>query len=175
MGSKKFIAVLGGLIGIAAVILGLFIPSFGWWEVLFDPILGNNVSSYLSAFGYTTNTANENIEFLGYMFLIGGIVFLIGSFLVIIGGIKESKALAVLSSLIMIGGLIVFCIALGTNEDFENILEGLNFLFGEEYNVFFGEASGILLLGTWTWRLGNGFFIGIVAVIIALIGSFLVD
>ncbi|MFO8018642.1 MAG: hypothetical protein R6U96_08405 [Promethearchaeia archaeon] len=71
-----------------------------------------------------------------------------------------------MSALMMVGGLALFCIALTNNESLEWGIDFLNFITGsEDYNIFFGEGT------MYTWRLGNGFFIGTAGAIIGLIGA----
>ncbi|MFX1573800.1 MAG: hypothetical protein ACFFB0_13705 [Promethearchaeota archaeon] len=129
------------------------------WGILCDKVIERSFreEKEINAFGYSSNTANDNIELLGPLLLIGDILFLSSSVLIIITGIKENRNLAILCSFLMIGGLVIFCYGLATIEDFENILEGLNFLKGGEHTIFYG-AVVLGLSGDWEWRLGNGFF-----------------
>lgn len=167
---NKVVVIVGGVIGIFASLLWVFEPSLGWWEVTVDAII--NGAGYISPFGYGSNTVNNNIEFHGPLLLIGGILFLVSSVLAIISAVKEKKGIAILSALLMVGGLGLFCYGLVVIEDFENILSGLSFLTGAEYTVFFGRTD-LGILGIWNWRLGNGFFIAIGAFVVTLIGALL--
>ncbi len=170
---NKIVVIIGGLIGIFAAILWLFEPSLGWWEVTVENYLGIfNGAGYISPFGFSSNTGNSNIEFYGPLLIIGGIIFLLSSLCAVISAIKEKRSYSILFDLLMIGGLGLFCYGLAVIEDFENILEGLNFLTGTNYTVFFGSEN-LGALGVWAWRLGNGFFIAIGAFIVTLIGSLL--
>ncbi len=165
---NKIVVIIGGVIGIFAAILWLFEPSLGWWEVTVEAIVDG--AGYISPFGYGSNTFNSDIEFHGPLLLIGGILFLSGSSLAIVSAIKENKGISILFAILMVGGLGLFCYGLAVIENFENILSGLSFLTGEDYTVFFGREN-LGVLGVWTWRLGNGFFIAIGAFIITLIGT----
>jgi hypothetical protein len=49
-------------------------------------------------------------------------------------------------------------------------LEGLNFLTGDEYLVFFGSVD-LGLFGIWSWMIGVGFYIAVIATILTLIGA----
>ena len=170
---NKIVVIIGGIIGIFAAILWLFEPSLGWWEVTVENYLGIfDGAGYTNPFGYSSNTGNNNTEFYGPLLLIGGILFLSGSSLAIVSAIKEKKSYSILFAFLMIAGLGLYCYGLAVIEDYENILEGLNFLTGEDYTVFFGREN-LGVLGVWTWRLGNGFFIAIGAFIITLIGALL--
>ncbi len=160
----KILAIIGGIIGIFAAILTFIEPSLGWWEVTYVGI-GTN-EAYLNPYGY-----NVNGDFAGELFLIGALLFVASSVLVILAAAKGSKAGSLLFAFLMIVGLALFCYALYVEEHFESILAGLEFLFGGDYNVFFGTVD---FFGTWTWRLGNGFFIACAGAAIALVGSFLV-
>jgi len=172
---NKIVVIIGGIIGIFAALLWLFEPSLGWWEVNVENYLGLfDGSGYINAFGYATNTANDNTEFHGPLLLLGGILFLVSSIVAILSALKENKSISILSAILLATGLGLFCYGLVVIEDFENILEGLNFLTGEEYTIFFGEED-LGGFGDWTWRLGNGFFIGIGAFVVTLIGALLKD
>lgn len=172
---NKIVVIIGGVIGIFASILWLFEPSLGWWEVTVEDYLAIfDGAGYISPFGYSSNTANSDIEFHGPLLLIGGIIFLSASVLAIVSAIKENKQLAIIFAFVMIGGLGLFCYGLAVIEDIENILEGLSFLMGEEYTVFWGSED-LGLAGDWAWRLGNGFFIAIGAFVVTLIGTLVKD
>ena len=167
---NKVVVIIGGVIGIFAALLWVFEPSLGWWEVTVDAIV--NGAGYISPFGYGSNTANNNIEFHGPLLLIGGILFLVASIFAILSAIKEKSSFAILSAILMVGGLGLFCYGLVVIEDFENILAGLDFLTGADHTVFFGSVN-LGILGFWAWRLGNGFFIAIGAFVVTLIGALL--
>lgn len=168
---NKIVVIVGGIIGIFAALLWVFEPSLGWWEVTVEDYLAIfDGAGYISPFGYGSNTANSDIVFHGPLLLIGGIIFLTSSVLAIIFAIKEKRGLAIMSAFLMAGGLGLFCYGLTVIQDFEDILEGLNFLTGVEYTVFFGSEN-LGALGFWAWRLGNGFFIAIGALVLTLIGA----
>lgn len=163
---SKVLAILGGIIGIIAVFLFFFEQSLGWWEVSVQiGTISNSV--YISPFGYTSDDV-----FLGPLFLFAAILFIVGSILIFVAAAKDSKGFSIICSLLMIGGLILFCYSLYANEDFDTILSGLETLLGSELNIFFGTVD-LGMLGIWTWRLGNGFFIACAGTAIALVGSFL--
>ncbi|MFO8017203.1 MAG: hypothetical protein R6U96_01085 [Promethearchaeia archaeon] len=158
----KIIAIVAGLIGIFAVLSFFIEESLGaWWQVENDLF---NTTFYLNAFGMSSGEESElALETLG---LVAGIIYLLGSVLIIYAASQETKGVGILSALMMVGGLALFCIALTNNESLEWGIDFLNFITGsEEYNIFFGEAT------MYTWRLGNGFFIGTAGAIIGLIGA----
>ncbi len=170
MGSK-LIAYVGGIIGLVAVLMGLIEPSLGWWQMRYEfgPF---DVNIYINAFGYSSNTANNNVELVDNTLLLAGMIYLAGTLLLFIATAKNMKAGAFLCAILMIIGIILFCYGLYGNEGFGDLLSGMEFLSGEEHNVFFGTFK---FLGTWTWRLGNGFFIGVVGAVIGLIGAVMMD
>ncbi len=171
---SKVIAIIGGVVGIVAAILGFLAPELGWWQVTAENyLIIFDGSGYINAFGMTSNTVNEEVELLGNMFLIGGIVFIVGALLAMVGAAKESTGLAVLGSIIMIAGIGLWVYDLMTNEDFENIIDGLDFITGDEYTVLFG-AIDLGILGAWNWGLGVGFYIAVAGAVVCLIGSFMV-
>lgn len=163
---SKVLAILGGIIGLIAVFLFFFEQSLGWWEVSVQIGTLSN-SAYISPFGYTSDDA-----FLGPLFLFAAVLFILGSVLIFVAAAKDSKGFSIICSLLMIGGLILFCYSLYANEDFDALITGLETLLGSEFFVFFGTVD-LGLFGIWTWRLGNGFFIACAGTVIALVGSFL--
>ncbi len=168
---NKLPAFIGAIIGLAGVLLGLVEPSLGWWQVNF--VLGPiNEYLYINAFGYSSNTFNNSTELVSNLLLIGGLLYLAGTLLLLITTAANKKSGAILFAILMIIGLIIYCYGLYANEDYGNILSGLEFLSGNKYNIFFGEYH---FFGTWTWRLGNGFFISIAGAVIGLIGAAMID
>lgn len=168
---NKLPALIGGIIGLVAVLLGLVEPSLGWWQIHFEfgPI---NMSSYINAFGYSTNTVNNDLELISNILLLSGLTYLAGTLLILLTAAKNMKSGAILFSFVMIIGIILFCYGLYANENFADILSGIEFLSGDEHNVFFGTFK---FLGTWTWRLGNGFFVGVAGAVISLVGAYMMD
>jgi hypothetical protein len=163
----KILAILGGIIGILSVLLFIFEPSLGWWEVTVQIIMITN-SAYINPFGYTPDGT-----FLGPLFIFASVLFLVGAIFILVAAAINSKGFSILCALLMFGGLALYCYALIANEDFDAIITGLETLFGAEYTVLWGTAD-LGLLGIWTWRLGNGFIIAVAGAAIALVGAFLV-
>jgi choline-glycine betaine transporter len=160
----KILAMLAGIIGIFAVFSFFIEESLGaWWQVEIDYVIGKT-TNYYNAFGMSSGEDSElALEMLG---LVAGIIYVLGSVFIIYAASKETKGIGILSALMMVGGLALFCYALANNETLEGITDFLNFISGsDEYNVFFGEWT------IYSWRLGNGFFIGTVGAIIGLIGA----
>ena len=158
--TSKIIVLLGAIIGLISVLSYYASESFGaWWQLTWE-FWRFERNYYINAFGYS-----EDRQILGNIGTAAGVVFLLGSFLALIGGIQESKSLSIFSSLLMFIGIGLFLYALSQWDDFERFLNVLEFLSGDEYNVFYGSH------GNWTWGLGTGFFLGVIASFIALIGA----
>jgi amino acid transporter len=166
--SGKIIALFGGLIALVAVLIGLIPSDISWWYA--HESTGNQ-DWYLNAFGFFTDA--NGTEFMeDYLILVGGLIFLVGAALIMYGGIKEQKAIAIISGILMIIGLVVFCVALNANEDWENIESVLDFL-NSDYTVFYGEQS--ILFWHFKWGLGWGFIIAAIGAGIGTIGAFMMD
>lgn len=175
MGKKgsigKFLLIISVFLAYFSVFSYFLLDSIGaWWLVEVDPILGLTQTSYLNAFGYFGLTGEELQFILGPLGIFGVVLFLIGPFLTIISILKEKKILAYLGFFLMLSALAIFLFGLLNVQDFESILEGLNFLTGDEYLVFFGSVD-LGLFGIWTWMLGVGFYIAVIATILMLIGA----
>ncbi|TFG08799.1 MAG: hypothetical protein EU539_01225 [Promethearchaeota archaeon] len=162
--SYKIVVIFGGLLGIFAVLSYYLSESLGaWWQATFE-IWRFERNYYINAFGYS-----EDDQILGNLGLFAGVLFLLGSFIAIITAGKKSKNLGIISFLIMIAGIGLFLYALSEWENFGRFLNILEFISGEEQNVFYGSAGNL------TWGLGVGFFLAVIATIIVLIGSIKMD
>ena len=159
---KKFIAIGGALMTVAALMLGLIDASLGLWQYS-NEVFG---SAYLNAFGQMTlfNGNVENIEDNLIMIIITTAI-LVGAVVILIGGFTDKGGLALIGSLLIIAGLAYFFYSL------PNFQEIQNYLWFTDKNVFFGSEE-ILTVDN-AWRLGNGFFVLMVSVIVSLIGSLL--
>ena len=157
----KLIAVIGGLLGLIAVLIGLVPSEISWWYV--KETVGNN-AAYLNAFGYFTDM-NGEVEFIDdYLILLSGVIFLISSIMIMYGGVKGQQGIAIISGVLMIVGLVLFCVALNANEDWGNVESFLSWLDNES-TVFYGEWL------VWRWGLGVGFYLGAVGAGIGIIGA----
>ncbi|TFF63710.1 MAG: hypothetical protein EU521_00595 [Promethearchaeota archaeon] len=166
----KVLLIIGGILGILSILLYFISNEFGaWWQVTYE-ILNSEDPSYMSAFG-TYSTAEELDLKLGFYGVIGAILMLVGSVLLFITLSNESKALAIIGSIMMVSCIVLFLVGLGSVTEYESILEDLNFLTGNEYSVYFGQVT---FIGTWTWGLSIGFFLGLIATIIGFIGAIMV-
>ena len=163
--SGKIIALIGGLLAVFAVLIGLLPSEISWWYV--KETLTNQ-ASYLNAFGFFTDAGGQ-IEFVDdYLLLVGGLVFLAGSVLIMYGASKKEKTIAILSGVLMIIGLIVFCVALNANENWEGVETFLSWL-NTQSSVFYGEWF------IWRWGLGIGFYLAAAGAVIGIIGAFVMD
>ena len=70
----------------------------------------------------------------------------------------------------MVSALGIFLYGLVSVEDFESVLAGLSFLTGDEFMVFFGTTD-LGIFGIWTWMLGVGFYMAVIATLLTLIGA----
>jgi len=160
----KFIAVIGGILGIIAVLIGLLPSEVSWWYVK-ETVFNN--AEYLNAFGYYTDY-NGQVSFVDdYLILISGIIFLAGSVLIMYGAVKEQKGIAIISGVLMIVGLVLFCVALNANENWDAVAPYLDWLDNQS-TVFYGEFL------IWRWGLGIGFYLGAVGAVIGIIGALVV-
>ena len=166
--SGKIVALIGGVLALIAVLIGLIPSDISWWYAHEST---SNQDWFLNAFGFFTDA--NGTEFMDdYLILVGGLIFLGGSALIIYGGVKEQKAIAILSGILMIVGLVVFCVALNANEDWESIESILDFL-NSDYTVFFGEQD--IFFWHFRWGLGIGFYLAAVGAGIGTIGAFIMD
>lgn len=162
-GTAKILAILGGLIGFLSVFIYFADPTLGaWWQ-----LEGVIYKHYISALG--TAEVDDFTMHLGVLGFIAGVLFILGSLLIFVAAGKESKGIASLSFILMIGAFILYGYSLTEAESLQ-ILSGTIDIINSisqsnEYNMFFGE------LGFWSWRLGNGFFIAIGAAVLTLIAA----
>lgn len=174
----KILALIGGLIGCVIAIIAVIpdMQALGWWQLFGDniPFLGDEYG-YINIFGYSSNTFNDEVEFIeeGTMIFLGGIIFLLCSILIILTAAKEEKTYSLLCAIGMIAGIFVFCYGLSSNPNLSDTLNLTEDFFGGEGNIFFGSA--VIFGVDTTWRIGNGFIIGSVATLCALIGSVIMD
>lgn len=161
----RFIALIGGLLGLVAVLIGLIPSEISWWYV--KETIANN-AAYLNAFGYFTDM-NGEVRFIDdYLILISGLIFLAGSILIMYGAFKEQKGIAIISAVLMIVGLVLFCVALNANADWGNVETFLSWMDNQS-SVFYGEWA------FWRWGLGIGFYLGAVGAGIGIVGAFVMN
>lgn len=174
----KILAIVGGIVCCVIVLLGVIpdLQSLGWWELFGNdiPFLGDEYG-YISIFGYTSNTINDEVELLeeGTMLTIGGVIFIICSVLIIIAAAMDKKTYAILCGIGMIAGIFVFCYGLSINPNLSDALNLAEDFFQGQGNIFFGSAT-ILGVET-TWRIGNGFIVGVIGTACALVGAAIMD
>jgi hypothetical protein len=158
--SYKIVIIFGALLGFISVLSYYASESLGaWWQLTWE-FWRFERNYYINAFGYS-----EDRQILGNLGTLAGVIFLLGSFLAFISAVKESKNLAILCSLMMFMGIGFFLYALSEWDDFARFIDVLEFLSGDEYNVFYGSH------GNWTWGLGIGFYIGLIASLIVFLGA----
>lgn len=167
----KSLILLAGIIGLFSI-FSYFVsfPVGAWWQIEIDPAVGTTSSDYVNAFGQLNDdyTFNPDDMLLGSSGLLAGALFSIGSLLGVVSGINKSKKVSVVAFLLMIVGIGLFLVTLNDVESLNDLRSGLETLTGEEYSIYYGSAD--LGLGKVTWRLGNGFFIGVFATLLMLVG-----
>ncbi len=172
----KIIALIGGLIGLAAVLASLLVNELGWWQIFGDniPFFGDQ-TGFISSFGMTSNTFNSESEFIeeGALLVVGAVIVLISSILIILTAIKEEKMYSILCAIGIFVGLFVYCYGLTVIQDLDDMFSLASNWFSGTGTMFFGTAT--VLGADITWRLGNGFIIGVVGGIIAFVGAAIMD
>jgi len=162
MGAGKFIAIIGGILGILTIGLYFVLPEiFCLWRLDGAPFL----SIFLGGFGSTTG----EVLGVGYgpdyaediMLLIICVLIVAGGALAIIGGLVGNKIIGILGGVLMIVGPILLIVALfieyGDFEDIALILGGKSLFFGSELGV--------------DWGLWIGFYLAIGGGVLGLIGG----
>lgn len=165
----KFIAILGGIVGLIAILIGLFPSDASWWTIRTQNL---DLAYYLNPFGFFTNQDNQTSPSIDSLILLSGLIFLAGSVLIIYGGYKESKGIALLSGILMIIALVLFCIVLNTKTNWGDVDSNLSFL-DDQTNLLFGSISIVvfIILETVNWSLGIGFYVAAVGAGIGIIGA----
>ncbi len=152
------VAIIGAIIGFVAIIPVEFLS---WWKSTIT-FLGSTSAQYIDAFG--NYVAGSSTSSLGGGYAVAGIVTIVGAILLLLAGLKLGKTVAILGSLAIIAGPIIFLIAHGSNSDLSTIISWI----GSD-NVFFGTTSNIL--GEITWYLNVGFFLAIGGGIVGLLST----
>ncbi len=165
----RFIALIGGIFGVIAILVGLFPSDASWWYIKANI---SNYNIFLNPFGYFATADNEFLFSGDYLILISGLIFLLGSILVMYGAFKEQKGIAIISAVLMIVGLVIFCVALNTKANWEDVRSYLSFL-NNQGNLLAGSGSFFLI--NYNWNLGIGFYLGAVGAGIGIIGAFVMD
>lgn len=140
MGAGKFIAIIGGILGILSVALFYVLPEiFSFWRL--ETPLGD---LFLGGFGFRAGTGlfDSDPEYAEDILLL--IVFTLsvaGGAIAIIGGLIESKGVGILGGIIMLAGPIFLLIALFIEiGDFEDLAIVIASFGGE--GLIMGSAGG---------------------------------
>ena len=168
----KVLLILAGILAILSVLLYYFDEAIGaWWQVsVKDYLVIFDYSEYTNAFGYFENASGEMVSVLGAIGIIVGVLIILGALIMFYSVAKESKGLSLLGWLAVLAGIALFLYGLNNVEDYENILEGLNFITGDDYSIYFGSFDAGVL-GQWSWGISIGCFIAIAAVVLGVIGT----
>ncbi len=174
----KVLAIIGGIMALAIVLLSLLVPELSFWQCVGDPTVGTTLSGYINAFGYMNYSWDKETEFLenGTIFIVASLIIIACAALLMYTAIKEEKTFALLCSIGILAGVFIWCYGLTIQTDMLDILEGVDNLFGTNGNIFFGNAQ-VWFIWTWdtVWRLGNGWFVAIIGGIIAIAGAAIMD
>ena len=161
---KKFIAVLGLIVGIIAI---LPLDFLAWWTFK-ETISNYTATDFINAFGYY-QYADGTLEFMGpSYFFVGGMMIL--AFVFIVAAVwKENGAMAAIGGILMIVAPLLFLWSHSSNMNLENFTGSLAWYDGTGSDftgdVFFGSNE----FGySWEWFLNVGFFLPFGAGIIAL-------
>lgn len=174
-GTGKAIVAIGAILGIVSVILYFISDAAGaWWQITYDPIVGNTQHYNMNVFGQFQDQESFNPDdlVLGFYGILVVILVILGSVLGFAAIAKQIKAIGLLGAVLIIGGIVLFLIALNDVEGFQDVISLMEFFSSDDYNVFFGSAQ---FLGDWSWSLSFGFFMAAAAGILILIGTFMLD
>ena len=175
----KSLQIIGGILGIISVLISLIGGIIGsWWQ--FRIKLGESLTEiydlelYFNVFGIGNFSEGTAVN-LGLLGILAGCLFLISTILILISCIKEFEKSSAICSVLMLGAIILFLFALfiwDISEAFiyENTArstnEGYNLYFESFFDYFFYNPDHY-----YSWRLGNGFFLGLIGTIFTLFGS----
>ncbi len=170
MGFGKILTIIGAVIGLASILLSFIFPGlFGWYRYMVSG-WGSEGAYYLSGFG-TVNAIPPSsfITELAILEAIGGSMVIIGSILCIVAFVKESKRIGVLGGFLILLGpfLLVIDFLVGMSE-FAGVIQDNIDLFVNR-NAFWETFSTMGYL--YTWGIWIGFFLGITAGVLGLIGG----
>lgn len=166
--SANFAFIIGGILAVVGILAAYLDKTLSMWQ------LDNSLWVYhLNAFGFLSNTFNNDVLNLGSTddvvnpgnYLYAGIIIIVGSVLAIYGGAKGSKALGVLGSIALLGGLAYFFYAHVVFIDANPLMGWIGGMGSSEgFSLVWGSNGGV------SWRIGNGAFIVIAGAVVSLIG-----
>lgn len=143
MGKGKNIAIAGGAIGIASVLLSLVFPTyFSWYrrEIQEETLwVSYDISAglYLTALGILLENGITGPDEIVTLVLIGGVMVLAGAGLCLFAGIKEIKPFGIIGGILMIlGPLMLIFDLIGEVSEFSKDMHDLyNNVFYGKYNL----------------------------------------
>jgi hypothetical protein len=154
--------VLGGVITIIGIFAVMIDKTLNFWQIEGNWGSIYNIR-YLNAFGSLLEAGQDPI-YWGDPYLVAGILILAGGILAIVTGLRGLKTLSVLTSILIVVGLVYF-VYVHINY---NLIEDIDLTI-EISNAFWGSDAALLF--TYNWRPGLGFFISGIGGIIALIAA----
>jgi hypothetical protein len=160
MGAGKIIAIVGGILGILAVVLFHVLPEiFAFWR-----IEGGGSGSYIGGFAYVSNGtdfASMEDTLLLIIFILG----VAGGAITIIGAFIENKLIATLGGIVMLLCPILFIVALVAEiGDFKDLADLIELATGDRF-LLYGSSSGV------DWGLWIGTYLALGAGVLGLIGG----
>lgn len=165
MGAGKFIAIIGGILGILSVVLFYVLPDiFSFWH-----FVGGGGGTYLGGFGFWDGTAMDPEYAEDILLLIIFVLIVAGGAIAIIGGLIENKVAGILGGILMLVGPILFIVALAIEMgDFEDLAGYIEFITGEK-GLLFGSALGL------NWGIWISTYLALGAGIVGVIGGAIID
>lgn len=166
MSSKKigWGVLIGAIIAIAGVLLFYVDHSLSFWQLSINlGVLGTQYD-YLNAFGYWYTSSSGSPAQWGVPYLIAGFVVLGGGLIAFFGSILGSKNVSLFGGIVLAFGLGFFIYTHTTNNNLISVAGWVNV-----DNLIWGSIM------SFSWRLGNGYFISIIGTIVALIGASRMD
>ena len=162
---NKNISLLGGFLVLIGVLIGLFDNTIAWWQIT----VNEDVTYYLSAFGYITNSENADVSAVDTnSILTAGLLTFAGAIIIIMAALDERKDLAFVGVIVAILGVGYFAYAIPNVPEFSDWFESItsgSALWGEgKVNFLFWHVADA------KWQLGIGYFIPVIGIVVSLIG-----
>ena len=165
MGAGKFIAIIGGILGILTVALFYVLPEiFSFWR-----LETAGFEYYLGGFGFEAGTLFDPPEYAEDILLMLMFTLCVaGGAIAIIGGLIESKVIGIVGGIIMLASPIILLIALFIEiGDFEDLAVIIG-LFGGEGLIMGSEAG-------WEWGIWISTYLAFGAGALGVIGGAIID
>jgi len=169
----RVLAIIGAAVGIASVLLSIFLPELvGWYRLELDlPSIPLEGEIFLTGFGAMESDLPVSSE-IATLVMIGGILIIVGAALCIVGAFTEKKPLGIIGGIVMIvGPLLLLVDLLMAASDFAEAID--NLVTASDGNIFFDSFTDPIGDSA-TWGLYTGFFVVIAGGVIGLVGGAIV-